>query len=240
MTPTSTVIDALAAMTPPRKVKAAGTGKWTAQCPAHDDRAPSLSIATGDDGRALLKCHAGCATDDVMKGMGLSMEVLRGPSQHRNGNGKVQRTIAKIYDYTDENGNLLFQKIRYVPKDFIQRRPDGKGGWVYSLGDTRRVPYRLPAIIAATPETMIYICEGEKDVDAAVESGLVATCNFDGASKDSSKPKWREEYNAFFKGRNVGIIAHKDAAGRAHAQNIAKNLSPLAAEVKVFEVPGNA
>lgn len=35
--------------------------RWVARCPAHDDRSPSLSIATGDDGKLLLRCHTGCS-----------------------------------------------------------------------------------------------------------------------------------------------------------------------------------
>ena len=42
-----------------RKVRPSGNG-WTALCPAHVDRRNSLSIAQGNDGRVLLKCHAGC------------------------------------------------------------------------------------------------------------------------------------------------------------------------------------
>ncbi len=49
---------------------------WTAKCPAHDDRAPSLSISEGADGRTLLKCHAGCATPDILKALGLQMSDL--------------------------------------------------------------------------------------------------------------------------------------------------------------------
>ncbi len=37
----------------------AGSG-WIARCPAHDDRNPSLSLSTGNDGKVLLRCHAGC------------------------------------------------------------------------------------------------------------------------------------------------------------------------------------
>lgn len=35
-------------------------GGWMARCPAHDDRTPSLSIRNSDDGRVLVRCHAGC------------------------------------------------------------------------------------------------------------------------------------------------------------------------------------
>jgi putative DNA primase/helicase len=62
--------------------KQIGTG-WTARCPAHHDRVPSLSITEGDDGRTLIKCHAGCATTDIVKAVGLRMSdlFLRRPPQ---------------------------------------------------------------------------------------------------------------------------------------------------------------
>jgi DNA primase len=43
----------------------AGTA-WMARCPAHDDRAPSLSIADAIDGKVLVRCHAGCDQQDVI------------------------------------------------------------------------------------------------------------------------------------------------------------------------------
>jgi len=49
---------------------------WIAKCPAHDDRRPSLSVAEGDDGRALVRCHAGCSTEEVVARLGLSMADL--------------------------------------------------------------------------------------------------------------------------------------------------------------------
>ena len=39
---------------------------WMARCPAHDDRAPSLSIAESSDGTVLVRCHAGCSQQDVV------------------------------------------------------------------------------------------------------------------------------------------------------------------------------
>src|ERR1039458_1164506 len=57
------------------KVRASGEG-WSALCPAHDDRNNSLSIREGDDGRILLKCHAGCDVDDILEALGLDLQNL--------------------------------------------------------------------------------------------------------------------------------------------------------------------
>src|SRR5262245_31388130 len=43
----------------------AGAG-WMARCPAHEDREPSLSIADGDNGKVLVRCHAGCEQHRVI------------------------------------------------------------------------------------------------------------------------------------------------------------------------------
>jgi putative DNA primase/helicase len=51
----------------------AGAG-WTARCPAHDDRTPSLSLTDTKDGKVLVRCHAGCDQKDViaaLRGRGL-------------------------------------------------------------------------------------------------------------------------------------------------------------------------
>jgi hypothetical protein len=55
--------------------KRSGHG-WQSPCPAHDDRQPSLSIGEGDDGRALLHCHAGCTTEAIVQTIGLKMSDL--------------------------------------------------------------------------------------------------------------------------------------------------------------------
>lgn len=41
-------------------------GSWMARCPAHEDREPSLAIRDGDQGRVLVRCHAGCEQRDVI------------------------------------------------------------------------------------------------------------------------------------------------------------------------------
>ena len=57
-------------------VRANRNGTWVARCPAHDDRSPSLSIATGDDGKVLLHCFAGCGAVDVVEAVGLELSSL--------------------------------------------------------------------------------------------------------------------------------------------------------------------
>jgi len=201
------------------KVKRNGKG-WTALCPAHEDHNPSLSI-TNDDGTWLLNCHAGCEFGAVVDAAGLreafTVKTSTGPQ------------IVAEYDYLDEDGKQLFQVVRQSPKGFRQRRKVN-GEWVWSLGDTRRVPYRLPEIIAAVAAgTTVYIAEGEKDVEALRAAGAVATTNAGGAGK------WRDEYSAALAGAPVIIIADKDEPGRKHAAAVAASVRSHAASVALVE-----
>jgi hypothetical protein len=139
--------------------------------------------------------------------------------------------IVATYDYTDEKGNLLFQVVRYDPKDFRQRRPDGHGGWIWALDDTRRVLYRLPELPTAIEwDDVIYVVEGEKDVDSLRARKLVATCNPGGAGK------WRAEYNDSLRGADVVIISDNDQSGQNHADQVAAALHGTAKRVRVLNL----
>jgi hypothetical protein len=61
------------------KVRRTGAGTWSARCPAHDDRGPSLTIAEKDDGRILVHCFAGCDVQDVLGAVGLTFSDLYPP-----------------------------------------------------------------------------------------------------------------------------------------------------------------
>lgn len=205
--------------------------QWEALCPAHEDRHASLSLTEGDDGRVLVSCHAGCETSAVVEALGLRMSDLM-PATDRNGqaqNGKPR--IVATYDYRDEAGELLYQAVRFEPKDFRQRRPDGSG-WSWTTKGLRRVLYRLPELLNADSEQTVYIVEGEKDVDSLAKCGLVATCNVGGASK------WRREYAEYFRGRHVVILPDNDDKGREHAEQVAQSLQGVARSVKTIELPG--
>ena len=215
-----------------QQVKKAGSG-WSARCPAHEDQRSSLSISTGNDGRLLVHCHAGCSTEAVVGKIGLNLADLMpniNGNGRQHGNGKLK--IETQYDYADEAGELLYQVCRMVPKDFRQRRPKDGGGWEWKIGNVRRVLYRFRELLAAALTAIVFVVEGEKDVDRLVKLGLVATTNAGGAGK------WRPEYNEHLRGRRVVILPDNDQVGRDHAQHVAAVLPGIAAEIKVVELPG--
>src|SRR5262245_25429199 len=150
------------------------SGWYEAFCPAHDDRRRSLGIRAGNTGAVILKCQASCQTTAVVAALGLRMADLSPPTP--NGTQPRPRIVAS-YNYTDEQGALVFQVVRFDPKQFRQRRPDGCGGWVWSLAGIRRVLYRVSELLAADPSTTVYVVEGEKDADVLRALGLVATTN---------------------------------------------------------------
>ena len=211
-----------------------GSG-WQALCPAHEDRTPSLSITEGDDGRVLLHCHAGCATDAILAALRLRPRDLF-PKRARERvifRARGRREIADTYQYRDEKGELRFEVVRYLPKDFRQRRPDGHGGYLPNLRGVARVLYKLPELLEAKPGRFVFVSEGEKDADAIAKLGLVATTTSGGAGKAGLT-----DLDPLH-GRKVVICADADEPGRKHAQELAQLLHGKAAGLRVLEVPGH-
>ncbi|HAF08482.1 MAG TPA: hypothetical protein DCK98_00150 [Chloroflexi bacterium] len=195
-------------------------------CPAHDDEHPSARYKAEHGVWHCDPCGAGGGFVDLAARLGVQLERRT---------KRTQRRIVATYSYQDEKGDLLFETVRYEPKDFRQRRPNGDGGWLWNLQGIRRVPYRLPEVRAmAAAGSRVYVVEGEKDADALDALGLCATTSPGGASK------WRDEYAAYLRGAAVVVIADKDAPGRAHAQGVALSCSGTAKSVKVLELPGDA
>ena len=117
--------------------------------------------------------------------------------------------------------------------------------------DVRQVPYHLPELIEAIAlERRVFIVEGEKDVLTLERLGITATCNAMGAGK------WRPQLNQYFRDADVVIIADHDPpsvnkktgeklfhpdgrarfAGFDHAMDVAAQLKPVAANVRMFDV----
>lgn len=212
-----------------QKVRRSGSG-FSFCCPAHDDRQASGVLSEGADGRALIHCHAGCSTEAVITALGLRMSALFPddvpPQSTAPG---TDRRIATTYPYRDAEGTLRYEVVRFAPKDFRQRRPDGRGGWVWNLQGVERLPYRLPEVLAGAAEA-VWITEGEKDADRLVEAGFVATCNSGGAGK------FGPELVRWFKQRDVVIVADQDAAGWRHCFQVAWLLEPVAASARVVDI----
>jgi Protein of unknown function (DUF3631)/CHC2 zinc finger len=146
------------------------------------------------------------------------------------------RKIVATYPYVDETGKLLFEVVRYQPKGFSQRRPDGKGGWIPDLDGVRLVPYRLPQVLAAAKSgATIFVVEGEKDVATAEALGLAATTSPGGIAMG-----WRDGYDQHFVGADVVVIPDNDAdpqKGGRHARNIANHLLAVARRVRFLTLP---
>jgi hypothetical protein len=209
--------------------------QYIARCPAHDDKTPSLSIGIGTDGRTLIKCLAGCSTEAVLAAKGLKLSDLFLEKQNPVETPPPQKKLVAIYDYVGSDGNLLFQKLRYEPKTFMQRRPDPDniGQFLWNMNGTLRVIYRLPQVLTAIKEgKQIFLCEGEKAVHAAESIGLVATCSPDGAGK------WRDSYSDSLKTAVIIVLPDNDEPGHKHVSIVEKSLKNIAKSVRILELPG--
>ena len=221
------------------RVKYTGKNSYMAQCPCHEDKEPSLAVSEGEDGRVLLKCFAGCNTEDIVARLGLTMADLfppkerPQPKQSKPKQNEARRAYqSPTYVYTDEQGKTLFGVIRTPQKEFWAVRPDGNGGWLYGLEGISPVPYRLPEVIEAVRKgEIVFVVEGEKDVDNLRKLGLVATTNHGGAKK------WKPYYSDYLIGADVVIIPDNDKPGREHAERVAQSLVGKAKSIKMLELP---
>jgi putative DNA primase/helicase len=193
---------------------------WMARCPAHEDRNPSLSIRAGRDGQVLVHCHAGCEQRDVIAAL-----QDRGLWESSADAQSAERYIVATYDYTDKRGELLYQVVRFEPKDFRPRYPDGRGGWIWKK-HPHQVLYRLREVLEAP---IVFVTEGERDAETLREWGFVATTNAGGA-----KASWLPEYTDALGGREVIIWPDDDEPGRARAVVIARALLGHAAKISVL------
>lgn len=214
---------------------------FEARCPAHDDKRASLSISIGEDGKTLLRCHAGCSFDEIVRAYGLKPQHLfvdAGRESRRfatipSNTHPTLGAIHETYDYVDKNGTLLFQVCRFVPKTFRPRQRDHTGEWTWRRDEVRRVPYRLPELIeAVAEERLIFVVEGEKDVHSLARLGLPATCNDGGAGK------WGAAHAKYFAGASVVILPDNDDAGRKHAKLVRETLTGVARQILTVELPG--
>lgn len=211
-----------------QNARAAGDG-FTARCPAHDDRRASLSFRDGERG-LLVKCHAGCSIEAIADALGLRVADLFEDNGAKA--ASPSRSVMATYPYRDETGTLLYEVVRFAPKDFRQRRPDGQGGWTWNLDGVRRVLYRLPSVKG---QATVYIPEGEKDCDRLVSLGIPATTNSGGAEK------WTEDHTAQLVAagvKRVVVLPDNDPPGETHALTVARSCLGVGLTAKIVRLPG--
>lgn len=200
-------------------------GGWMACCPHHHDRTASLSIKEANDGRVLLRCHAGCAAKDVVAALGLQWRDLFPATidASPNGLGRQHREAGRR-DYQLPDGTI-HRRIDYSDgtKSFVWSRPDGR------LGLDGRSPVALPLYgvedLDALPDgAEVVVAEGEKTSDALRYVGCAAVGTVTGASctpsDDSLRPLVRLA---------VLLWADNDEGGRRHMAGIAAALLRLGA-----------
>ncbi len=116
-------------------------GSYLALCPAHADREPSLSVSEGEDGRALIKCFAGCASEKITSSLGLEMSDL---FDHRNG-GPARRRRPSASPKPPAAGQPstctleAYAEAKGLPVEFLKRL--GLDGITYSRSPAVRIPY---------------------------------------------------------------------------------------------------
>jgi hypothetical protein len=216
-------------------------------------------LAVGDGGVLMVKCHAphGCTFSSIADGVRLPRQAFfpdyQEKSPEKKNDSYMSGKISATYDYRDEQNVLLFQAIRFDPKDFRQRRHNPAVDYsmafskdnpehIWNLEGVRRVLYRLPELLMllkAKPERWVLILEGEKDVDTAMKHGLTATCNPMGAGK------WDKSYSEMLRGCNLVVIPDEDSMddkgnspGCKHAEDVCNTSLGIAKSVRAIRLPG--
>lgn len=200
-------------------------------CPFHEDVNPSMSISKNNEGLYLFHCFACGIGGDIINLIEKKNKLSPKESieyfiqkydnnQFDNLSQSALKTkkIIKIYDYTDEVGNVLYQKIRYEPKTFRIRQKKGDT-FIWNKDSCRNVLYNLPAILQSE---LVFIVEGEKDADNLNVLGLTATTNIEGGG--SGNNRWKLEYSECLKNKNIVIIPDNDKPGQQWLGLLLENL----------------
>jgi len=220
--------------------KANGRG-WMARCPAHDDRTPSLSIAQGDDGRVLLKCHAGCTHQAIAAALGLAERDLfppaegaftpppaRAPRSFATAREAVEAYRATLgreaarWEYRDAEGEPIGLVLRWDREDGSKTiRPAWRFGdsWRQTYPEARPI-YGLDCL-AESPEARVFVAEGEKCATMLSTLGLLATTSPAG-SKAAARADWSP-----LAGREVVVLPDADDAGREYAEAVRARMAAL-------------
>lgn len=229
------------------RVTKRGRDTSMAICPCHDDRQASLSVSRGNKG-TVLKCHAGCKTEDIVAAVGLTMADLFSDQGKAATKARkpawvtyLERNHGKLvdtYTYCDPfTGEYRYMRARFDPKSFGYFHwadPTTKDRALWGKGCKACAIYTtdLQAIKQAASEGKeIYFVEGEKDCKAMAKHGFAATFTCGSADDWDQIGK---QVAPLTKGAALAILADFDGKGKELAEKVARDCKPHAASIRAL------
>jgi hypothetical protein len=221
------------------------------RCPFHLGNGQTLNLTLANGGSwNCWACHKNGGTFDFE----IQMAKIKGEEINRKEARKRWMTVLRhlgiidgtkgppedVYDYRDETGKLLYQKVRNPGKQFTYRRPDPNDPmkFINKLGAVRRVLYNLKAVLEAR---VVFLVEGEKDANRVANLHLsddhgqpvAVTCNPNGSTG------WNPSFTHSLKGKHVIIIPDNDDSGEGlvYAKGVLDSLKGHAASAFIRELP---
>lgn len=212
-------------------VRRSGAG-WLANCPAHDDRRASLSIAEGDDGRVLAKCHAGCGVEAIVAAVGLGMGDL-----FRKHDDVPRAATETIYEIRNATGVPQAKHVRWDEPGGGKRLRWRRSSGAWGLGGRRTatIPLYGSERVASWPldSDPVFVVEGEKATDALLAAGRRAVGTVTGAAIVPEA-----EVLAFVAGRPLILCPDNDPAGSAHMLGLAARFDIAADRIRWLDTSG--
>lgn len=207
-------------------------GEMYAPCPFHTDGSrPNFRVNSQKNSWFCDVCgEGGGVVEFLAKRQGRSKKEVFRELANKDSVTAPRGDIAATYQYQNRFGDVVYEVVRLQPKAFWQRRPDGKGGWIWNMDGIERVLYRLPDLLSEKNRT-VWIVEGEKDVETLRGIHQVATTNPGGAGK------WCDGYSACLKGKDVILCGDNDEAGRKHVQKVIESVETYALSIRRVELP---
>ncbi|HQJ40426.1 MAG TPA: CHC2 zinc finger domain-containing protein, partial [Exilispira sp.] len=235
------------------KLDAKKIGKnYMALCPCHSDTDRSLSIFKGDNNKAVFHCFAGCKHSEIYnflnennnyiptkENINIPKNNINIPKKERKYSLEfLKNNSTSLYVYTDENNKPVFLVRRYSTlqktKNFAQYSFIDSSTLKLGLNNNKTFLYNLSDLISGIKEgRAIFVVEGEKDVETLKKLNLIGTTSPMGGGRS----KWKEHFNQYFKDARVIILPDNDLTGKEHAENIIKNLTGIAKEIKLINLP---
>jgi DNA primase len=206
-------------------------------CPFHNDKNPSFSVNLMS---GQWMCHGEGISGNIftfIKKMNIPFEEL--PEEIKEMYCKDNKlTLEGVYSYFDEDGNLVYDEVRYRNKKgkkkiyFRRFTEDGKEVW--NLNGVKKVLYNLQDLLKcdSLEDFYVFIIEGPNKVEVLKEWGFIAVSNPNGTGG------WKDEFKEYFRGMDVVVIPDNDDAGCKYAKKVCKSLKEVANSIKILRLPG--